>query len=141
MKNIAGGLFGFSDQIKMEALNQRLLRNQVVTANIANAETPGFRAIGYDFEKQLQSLAGSGEPFLMKASHPRHLRTSHTQADGTIRPDVYIRPTESVSEDGNTVDVDLEMGKLATNQILYRGIVDLINKKIGKLRYAISGGA
>jgi flagellar basal-body rod protein FlgB len=140
MSGTLGGLFTNSDQIKMEALGQRLTRQQVITANVANAETPGFRAIGYDFEKQLQAIADGGDPFPMKASHPKHYLNGHAEADGTILPDVYVRPTESVGQDGNTVDVDGEMGKLAENQILYRATVELINKKLAKIRYAITTG-
>ncbi|MFW7380128.1 MAG: flagellar basal body rod protein FlgB [Oligoflexus sp.] len=140
MSALVGGIFNFSDSVKMEAMNQRLTRHKVVSGNIANAETPGFRAIGYDFEEQLQAVAGGGDPFPMKASDPKHYLNGHTEADGTILPDVYVRPTESVGQDGNTVDVDFEMGDLAQNQILYRATVELVNKKIGNLRYAISAG-
>ncbi len=124
----------------MESLNQRLVRQKVITANVANAETPGFRALGYDFEEQLQAASGTDDPFPMKATNPKHFRDDLTQADGTIEPDVYVRPQESITEDGNTVDVDKEMAELAQNQILYRSAVELINKKIGLVRYAITSG-
>lgn len=140
MSNIVGGLFNFSDRLQMESLNQRNRRQEVITANIANAETPGYRAFGYDFEKQLQSLGKMNEPIAVKVSDPRHLRNSNTKADGTITPDVYVRPTESVDEDGNTVDMDAEMAQLAQNQILFRTAVETLNRKIGTLRYAINGG-
>ena len=55
-------------------------------------------------------------------------------------PEVFVRPTESVGQDGNTVDVDEEMGRLAQNQIMYRSAVELLNRKIGTLKYAISAG-
>lgn len=134
------GIFNGSDAIKMEALNQRLQRQHVLTSNIANAETPGYRALGFDFEKQLQAVADGGDPFPMKATSGKHFMNGHTEADGTIYPDVYVRPTESVSHDGNTVDVDVEMGRLSQNQILYRSTVELLNRKIGTLKYAISSG-
>jgi flagellar basal-body rod protein FlgB len=63
-----------------------------------------------------------------------------TEADGTFQPEVFVRPTESVGQDGNTVDVDSEMAELAENQIMYRATVELINKKLGTLKYAISNG-
>lgn len=142
MTKLIGGMFNFDDRLHMESLNQRLRRNEVITANIANSETPGFRAFGFDFEEQLQALANTDQPFPMKTSHDKHFRNAHTEADGTLHPDVYIRPTESVSQDGNTVDVDKEMGNLAKNQMLYQTTVELLNRKIGMLKYAItSGGA
>jgi flagellar basal-body rod protein FlgB len=68
------------------------------------------------------------------------MRNNFTQTDGTIKPDVYVRPTESVDEDGNTVDMDTEMAQLAQNQILFKTAVETLNRKIGTLRYAINGG-
>lgn len=133
-------LFNFADRINMVTLNQRLVRNQVITSNIANAETPGYRALGYDFEEQLQTIAALNDPIAIKTSHPKHLRNTFTQADGTAYPDVYVVPTETVPNDGNTVDLDKEMAKLAQNQILYRATVDFINRKLGMIRYAITGG-
>jgi flagellar basal-body rod protein FlgB len=140
MSSIVGGIFNFSDKLQMESLNQRSRRSEVITANIANAETPGYRAFGYDFEKQLQDLAKMNEPIAVKVSDPRHLKNNFTQADGSMKPDVYVRPTESVDQDGNTVDMDTEMAQLAQNQILFRTAVETLNRKIGTLKYAINGG-
>ena len=112
----------------------------MIKGNIANAETPGYRAMGYDFEDQLQAVAPNSDTPQMKATHPKHLRNTHTFADGTLKPDLYIRPNESVSHDGNTVDVDQEMASMQENQILYRSAIELLNRKVGILRYAITGG-
>jgi len=138
---LIGGLFTRGDYVKMGALNQRLERQHVINSNVANAETPGYRALGYDFEEQLQALSGSeGDNIPMQASDPRHYINGMADADGTITPEVYLRPTESVGQDGNTVDVDQEMAAMAENQILYKATVELINKKIGTLKYAIANG-
>ena len=138
--SIIGGLFNFSDRLQMESLGLRAKRNDVVTANIANSETPGYRAFGFDFEKQLQYVGKMNEPNGMRVSNPRHILNSFTGANGRITPDVYVTPTESVDEDGNTVDVDREMSAMAKNQILYRTTVETLNRKIGMLKYAINGG-
>lgn len=140
MSNVIGGIFNLSDKLQFENLNHRLRRNQVINGNIANAETPGFRAIGYDFEDQLQAVADLNGSSKMAVSDPRHIIHSFASADGNIRPDVYVRPTETIGNDGNTVDIDKEMGDLAKNEILYRSAVETINRKIGMLRYAINGG-
>lgn len=140
MSNAIGGLFNFSDKLQMESLGQRNRRNQVTSANIANAETPGYRAFGYEFEKQLQDLGRMNEPLAVRTSSEQHMKNSFTKADGSITPDVFVRPTESVDEDGNTVDIDVEMSEMAKNQILYRTTVETLNRKIGLLKYAINGG-
>lgn len=140
MTSRIGGLFTAADRVQFQSLDHRLKRSNVINSNIANAETPGFRAIGYEFEEQLQEASGSDNKLKMNVSDPRHLLSSHVKADGTIKPDVFVRPTESVGEDGNTVDIDAEMAKMAENQILYRAAVETINRKVGMLRYAINGG-
>ena len=138
--SLIGGLFTRGDYVKMGALNQRLERQHVINSNVANAETPGYRALGYDFEEQLQALSGSEENLPMKASNPKHYVNGMADADGNITPEVYLRPTESIGQDGNTVDVDQEMAAMAENQLLYRATAELITKKIGTLKYAISNG-
>jgi flagellar basal-body rod protein FlgB len=140
MTNSIGGLLNFADRLQLASLNLRQERNNVLTANIANAETPGYRALGYDFESQLQDAAGTNEAMGLATSDPRHMRNSFTDANGDISPEVFVRPTESVPQDGNTVDMDREMAEMAHNQILYRSAVELINRKIGNIRYAINGG-
>jgi len=140
MSHLFNNLFNFSDRLQIESLNQRMVRNDVVTSNVANAETPGYRALGYQFEEQLKSLIGEDEPFPMRVSNPRHFRTEKSFGDGRLEADVFVRPTESITEDGNTVDVDHEMAEMAQNQILYRATIELINRKMGILRYGITGG-
>lgn len=140
MNRLIGGIFNFADRLQMTSLDQRLKRSEVITANIANSETPGFRALGYDFEEQLSSMAALDKSTSLTTSNDKHLKNSFTRADGKIEPDVFVRPTESIGEDGNTVDVDEEMVRMAENQILYRSAVEMLNRKIGVLRYAINGG-
>jgi flagellar basal-body rod protein FlgB len=140
LNRLVGGIFNFSDRLQMATLDHRLKRSEVISSNIANSETPGFRAIGYDFEDQLRSLAELDKSLPVKTSNDRHFHNSFTRADGKINPDIYVRPTESVGEDGNTVDVDKEMVQMSQNQLLYRSAVELISRKIGVIKYAINGG-
>ncbi len=140
MSGLIGGIFGRPDLIQMESLDQRLVKSEVISANIANSETPGFRALGYGFEKQLQGLQEAEGAKKLKTSNGKHLHSQFLRADGKMYPDVFVRPTESIPEDGNTVDIDMEMKESAENQILYRATVELLNKKVGILRYAISAG-
>jgi len=137
---LIGGIFDFSDRLQMESLNQRQVRDQVIKGNIANSETPGYRAIGYSFEKQLQGMAGANEPIGVKTTDPKHLKNAFLRADGQVYPDVFVRPTESVPHDGNTVDADMENVEMVQNQILYQTALELINRKIGMIRYAITAG-
>lgn len=140
MSLLTGGLVTFEDSVAAYTLNQRSVRTNVLVSNIANSETPGYRSIGYEFEKQLDSLVRAGDKDALRVTDPRHQRSHFALSNGKIKPDVFVRPTESVPQDGNTVDLDQEMARLAENQLRYRGTVELLNRKFGILRYAINGG-
>jgi flagellar basal-body rod protein FlgB len=133
------GLMNQNDSIQMDALNFRLKRSEVINANVANAETPGYRALAYDFESQLQAL-GEEKSESAVATNSKHRAHPFTTGEGKAEPEVYVRPTETVGNDGNTVDLDAEMSLLAQNQLLYRATVETLSKKIGLLRYAVNGG-
>jgi len=140
MSSFIGGIFNGADKVQMVSLDQRHKRGEIISSNIANAETPGFRAQGYAFEEQLQALTNTGKGLAMNVSHPKHMKNALTNADGMLKPDIYVRPTEDISHDGNTVDMDEEMARMAQNQILFRSAVELLNRKVGVLKYAINGG-
>ena len=72
MSKVNGVVFDYSDNIQIEVLNHRLRRNQVLSSNIANAETPGYRALGYDFEEQLQAVAEINDPLPVKVTEGNH---------------------------------------------------------------------
>lgn len=140
MSSRISGLFTQSDRTQMASLNHRMRRSDIINSNIANSETPGYRAIGYDFEKQLQDLVDLSGQNRLRTTNPKHMVSEFATSGGDITADVFMRPTESVGEDGNTVDVDLEMADLAKNQIQYRSAIESINRKIAILKYAIQGG-
>ena len=140
MTNLVGGIFNFADQIGMRSLGHRTQRSKLIYGNIANSETPGYRAIGYDFESQLQTVANRADQANMKTTQPKHFQNPFTNHDGSVTPDVFVRPTETIPQDGNTVDIDHEMARMAQNKILYNATVEMLKRKLGILRYAINGG-
>ena len=129
-----------ADAVLEASLNHRLAMQEVTASNIVNANTPGFRALGYEFESQLQDAVGNSETLSLKTTDARHSRIAGVSGDGRIKPDVFVKPSETVGNDGNTVDIDREMADLSKNQILYRSTIELLNRKLGMLRYGINGG-
>ncbi|MGE0761650.1 MAG: flagellar basal body rod protein FlgB [Bdellovibrionales bacterium] len=122
------------------SLDFRLLRHNVTASNIANAETPGYKAKKVDFEEALnraldheglgKSHTSDNEHFLMGQG-----------AISRARADVYDNPDINVTNDGNTVDMERELSTLADNSILYKAALQLINKKMGAMRYAVTEGS
>jgi len=140
MKAVGNQIFSRSDAVLETSLNHRLAKQNVIASNITNEHTPGYRALGYEFETQLQEAVGSGSNLALHVSSGRHIRTAGLTADGDLRPDLHVKPSESVGNDGNTVDSDQEMADLAETQILYKATVELLNRKFAMLRYGINGG-
>ena len=140
MKSITNHLFNKADALMEESLTQRVRRQNVIAGNIANSETPGYRSYGYDFERQLQDSVDRGQHMLMKTTDERHIRSPGVSMDGHIKADMYVKPTESIGNDGNSVDRDKEMSDMLSNQILYRATIEALNRRLGLLKYGINGG-
>jgi flagellar basal-body rod protein FlgB len=119
------------------ALNFREMRQELISTNVANANTPGFKAKKLDFEEALARALDVDGQMKMNAIDERH----HNVGNGgfnNLEPEIYDDPNGVVSENGNTVDVEAEMARMAENKLMYDSLVQLINKKMGIMKYAIN---
>lgn len=119
------------------SLNLRLLNQNVISSNIANADTPGYKAKAVEFESALRDALGVGDQIPVEQSDPRHI--IHQTTD-PVQPEIYDDPNGVESLDGNTVDRAAEMAKMAENQILYDASAEMLKRKLGMLKYAITEG-
>ncbi|MCY4524773.1 MAG: flagellar basal body rod protein FlgB [Halobacteriovoraceae bacterium] len=121
------------------SLNFRQMRQELISSNIANAETPGYKAKRVSFEDALaRALDVDGKENLNIGSSKHYNVGSGGFA--SLKPDIYQEVNGIVRDDGNNVDRDGEMAKMAENKILYDASVQLLNKKLGLMKYAISSG-
>ena len=102
-------------------------RQQTISANLANVDTPGYKARDISFSEHLQSLA-------LTTTSPEHFQPVSQSA---MR--VYEVGTEA-KENGNTVDLDHEMTELTKNGLQYIALIQFLNQKIRTLRSAINDG-
>ncbi len=133
------GIFDKTTDALSASVNFRLLRNNVVSSNIANAETPGYKAKKVDFEDALSRAIDISGLNKMNTDHGDHFPVGRG-AISRLKADVYDDPDISLGNDGNTVDLEKEMAKLAENTILYKAALKLINKKMAALKYVASEG-
>ncbi len=119
------------------SLNLRLLNQNVISSNIANADTPGYKAKAVEFESALRDALGVGDQLPLDEKEAGHI--VHRQTDFT-EPEIFEDPNGVESLDGNTVDRASEMAKMAENQILYDASTEMLKKKLGMLKYAITEG-
>lgn len=105
-------------------------RNEVLTNNIANATTPGYKRKDVDFElslsRALESAAPEGSTLTQKV-HNIDLDT----AQATVYTD---NSTLSYRLDGNNVDIAVEEVEHASNQLLYEGLIDSMNAEFNRIK-------
>lgn len=114
-------------QLARKLLDASALRQEAIAANIANAETPGYRRVDVsaDFAEQLRARIASGE-----------LASS---AD-TLRPTLVEDPhARTVRPDGNSVDIETELLAMNRNSVEYEFLAEVVSKNIKQLKMAITG--
>jgi flagellar basal-body rod protein FlgB len=129
------------------ALDVRLLRHNVLSNNLANADTPGFTPMDLDFRSQVEAAEAAGGGSMARTS-PGHLEgeTASTAApaannSGERTPPALVPMAGAApSMDGNEVDVDRTMAALAENAIQYGATARAAGKKLAILRYVVSDG-
>lgn len=118
------------------AVKFREMRQEIISSNIANSETPGYKAKRLDFEAALARALDVDGNMGMKVEDGKHFDVGNGGFDN-LQPELYNDPNGVVSEDGNTVDREAEMAKMTENKIMYDALVQLMNKKMGLMKYAV----
>jgi flagellar basal-body rod protein FlgB len=90
-----------------------------------------------EFESALRDALGTSAELQRAGSDPRHI--VHHATD-PVDPEIYDDPNGVESLDGNTVDRASEMAKMAENQLLYDASAEMLKRKLGMLKYAITEG-
>lgn len=117
---------GISPQI----LAYREKRSEVLASNLANADTPNFKARDIDF-KSVMSKANN-----MAVTSPGHIALKQSTLGGDL---MYRNPTQ-VSLDGNTVESHIEQAKYSENSIQYQASLSFISQHFSELMSSIKGG-
>jgi flagellar basal-body rod protein FlgB len=128
-------------QFNEAALSLRAQRQQVLASNIANADTPNYKARDIDFGKALQgAMSRSAAAPALAATAPNHLAASGSVggSSGANAPLLYRKPLQA-SIDGNTVEMDTERNQFADNAIRYEAGLTMISGQIKGLLAAIQG--
>lgn len=123
------------------ALRIRGQRQELIAANIANADTPNFKARDIDFKAAMQgAMAGATQgSFNTSKTSDQHLSGTPSSAP-TGRPgEPLFRPIIQGSVDGNTVDMDVERNQFADNAIRYEASLIMINGQLKQMMAAIQG--
>ena len=119
--------FGIHEQ----AIAVRNKRMELIAANIANADTPHFKARDLDFKK----ILAASDPAPMAATNVRHFGTGETENPNGL---VYRVPYNS-SVDGNTVEISVEQAQYGQAAADYQATLQFLESRVGGIRRALRG--
>lgn len=119
-----------------EALNVRSYRQQLLASNIANADTPNYKAVDVDFKAALQGALEGGQQLALTTTSPRHLEPKSANPLGA---QVLYRVPLQPSIDGNTVDTQVEMAQFSDNAIHYQTDLTVLSGRIKSILAALQG--
>ena len=133
-----GNLNAYLEPYK-QALNLRTHRQQVLASNIANADTPYYKARDFDFREAYATAMGKREAsghLGLTRTHAGHLPMSLGGALDAVN--LQYRTEHQSAVDGNTVDMDVERAEIANNALQYQVLTTFLNDKLRGLRSAIA---
>ena len=126
------------------ALNLREKRQTVLASNIANADTPNYKARDIDFSSAMKAAVEKASPTAaasMKTTAARHF--PNPPSDGGLLADgtpLRYRGVVQGAVDGNTVDMDVERNQFADNAVRYEASLTMINSQIKGMMNALQSG-
>ena len=132
-----------------QVLELRGYRQQILTADIANASTPGFKAVDLDFQEALNTVTAASPSAIASLSpglvwlidDPQHLMHTSNGSPGSLPASVKYQVGTPVSLDGNSVDLNSEKATAAENAVQYEAAASFASQIIRMLTIAINGSA
>ncbi len=121
--------------IHPEALGLRAKRMEVLANNLANADTPNFKARDVDFKAALGRASKSNHHMAMERTNPGHLGGSESAMSADLKYRIPLQP----SADGNTVDTQMEISAFAENALRYQASLNFLTGRVRSLLSAIKG--
>jgi flagellar basal-body rod protein FlgB len=115
----------------------RVARQELLSSNVANADTPNFKAKDIDFASVLNqklSLAPSQNQVNLNTTSPMHINSA---ASGIFGDNILYRVPLQPSADGNTVDMDMERTRFADNAIKYDASISFLNNEFRNISSAL----
>lgn len=128
-------LFSNTFQSLENALKYSTTKQKVISQNIANSDTPNYKAKDVSKTSSFQSELDTA--IQSYRTNERHLSF---KSEGRVTSSIVTQQNVNYNNNGNSVDVDKEMTDLATNQIYYNAVTDRISGKFQSLSTVIRGG-
>lgn len=129
-------------QVLEKSLNASSLQHKLISNNIANVNTPGFKRSEVVFQSKLSEvLDKKDKEFLpLAVTNLKHIPSGTDFTLAQLQPEIVTNAETSLRTDENNVDIDFEMAKMAENTTTYSTVAQLMSMKLSGLKTAISEG-
>ena len=135
------GLFGNNIfTIAQKSLDFRTSRHDLLASNVANKDTPGYQAEDLVFRASLEKALQAEQPGPLKQTDSWHFDGRNTPPLNEVEAQRILSASPYPDFDGNTVDLDREMAKIAENQLMYNATLWMLAHKFRGLKSAIAEG-
>jgi flagellar basal-body rod protein FlgB len=118
-----------------ESLSGLVKRQQLITNNLANVDTPGYKALDVPFEQVLNREIGKQGDLRMVVTQPGHI-----SSDGTMEQALSMQQPVVFRTDANGVDMDAEMARLAETSVQFDAVSQLMAGRLAIMRMAVREG-
>jgi flagellar basal-body rod protein FlgB len=136
--------FNSSNKYIESALNARALRQDLISSNIANVDTPYYRSKDIDFETVLAKEAHrefeKGKHPMLEMAKTSRMHLNPMQDFDNLNPTIFYRDGHLARNDGNTVDIDVETTELSKNNIMYSALTQAHKRNKVMFHAAIESG-
>lgn len=117
------------------AMDASDLRQKAISNNISNINTPGFKVERVSFEDKLKKVMSTDDIELLRTNE------KHFSINGNVNdfaPEIVRKTQTSVKENGNNVDLDVEMSEKSVNELYYNALTRQVNHELSQLNYVIN---
>jgi len=132
------GLFNSNFDTLSMAMDSTMLRHKVISQNMANVDTPGYKRREVSFEDYLASAMGDSDKLPLKTTDEKHISNVPTEFS-EVKPGVIRIDDTGITIDGNNVDVDRENAIMSENGIRYLALTRLMEINIGNYNTVLRG--
>ena len=120
-------------------LDVSMIRQEVISDNIANVDVPNFKRSDVAFEQEMiKALESQQKPrYQAYMTHSRHIPFYQPIPVESVRPNLQVDHYSSMREDGNNVDIDRESADALRNTLQYRALADMVSQNFKMLKISM----
>ena len=126
--------------VLQKSLDALAVQHEVIADNLSNIDTPQFKRSVVSFQDKLKNALEVNPPSPLWRTHPMHMPIPQSVSLDNFKPDIRTITETIGRNDGNNVDLEMESGLLAENNLLYNSLADMTSRYMANLKHSITEG-